>query len=73
MNPRVDEIAEDEIDDTVLSAEGHGWFGTFFGEGIKPSPFPSGKDYSEYAQSHMARPLCNMGISIRKGIGAGQA
>ena len=40
IDARVDEVAEDEIDDAVLAAERNGRFGPFLGQRIQPRPFP---------------------------------
>ena len=54
VDARVDEVAEDEVDDAVLAAERNGRLGALLGEGIEASALPSGENDAEHAKSHGA-------------------
>ena len=49
VDARVDEIAEDEVDDAILPAERDGRLGAFLGERIKPGALSAGQHDSQYA------------------------
>src|SRR5205814_1781158 len=52
INPRINEIAEDKIDDAVFAPKGHRGLRPFLRQRIEPGTFTSGEDESEHAQSH---------------------
>jgi hypothetical protein len=52
MNAGVDKVAQDEVNDAILSPEWHGRLGPLFGQRIEACPFASGKNYSENSNSH---------------------
>ena len=54
VEARVDEVAEDEVDDAVLAPEGNGGLGALLGEGIEASALASGEHDAEHAKSHGA-------------------
>ena len=49
IDPRVDEIAQDEVDDAILPAERHGGFGAFLGQRVQPGTLSTGQHDSQYA------------------------
>jgi hypothetical protein len=46
-NSGIDEVVEDKVDNSVLTAEIHGGFRPFVGERVKPRSFASGHDHSK--------------------------
>ena len=54
IDSRIDEVAQHEVDDAILSSEGNRWFGALFGERVEPGAFASGQDDAEHTQSHIA-------------------
>ncbi len=54
VDPGVDEVAEDEVDDAVLAAEGHRGLGALLGQGIETRALSPRQHDSQDAQSHGA-------------------
>ena len=52
IDPRVDEIAQHEVDDPVLAAKGDGRFGPFVGKRSQPRSLAAGEDDAQYAYPH---------------------
>jgi hypothetical protein len=52
MDSGIDEIAEDKIDDPVLTSEGNRWLGAFPCEGKEPSSFAAGEDDAQHSKVH---------------------
>jgi len=52
VDPGIDEIAEDEIDDPVLASKGDGRFGPFIGKGCQARSLAAGEDDAQYAYPH---------------------
>jgi hypothetical protein len=49
VDSRIHKIAENEINDSVLSAKGNGWLGALSGQRIEPGPFSSCKHDSQHS------------------------
>jgi len=49
VDARVDEIAEDEVDDAILPAEGDSGFGAFLGQRVQPGTLSTGQHDSQHA------------------------
>jgi hypothetical protein len=54
MNARIDEIAENEINDSIFSAEGDGWLGAVLCQRKQTASPASGKDKCDYVTWHLA-------------------
>ncbi len=52
MDARVDEVAQNEIDDPVFASEGNGRFGPFLGEREEPGAFAAGEYDAQHADVH---------------------
>ena len=48
----VNEITENEIDNTIFATEGDGRFGALLGKRIKAATFAAGENNSQYLESH---------------------
>jgi len=53
----IDEIAEDEIDDAITSAERNGGLGTVRSQRVEPSALPSGHDHRENTRDAHSAPV----------------
>src|ERR1022692_2325937 len=49
VDARVDEIAQDEVDDAILPAEGDSGLGTFLGQRVEPGALSTRQHDSQYA------------------------
>ena len=56
INARVDQVAEDEIDNPITPAKRDGRFGAFLGERIEPGTFAPGQHKRKHAQLHLDEP-----------------
>ena len=54
--PAVDEVRENEVDESVDAAERNGGFRAVAGERVEPLPFPSGENESDDFRFHVAKP-----------------
>ena len=59
VNARIDEVAQDKIDDPVLASEWNGGLGAFAGQRIEPGAFTSGQHDAQNLQ---------VGTSLRSGF-----
>ena len=55
INARVDQVAQDEIDDPILASERNRRLGAFLGQRIEPGTLAAGEHDSQYAQSHTVK------------------
>src|SRR4030095_2654807 len=56
VDARIDEVAEDEVDDAVLPAEGHRRLGALLGQRKETRALPAGQHDPEDSESHRAPP-----------------
>src|SRR5690606_18627936 len=47
LDPRVEQVAQDKVDDLVFAAEGDTRFGAAHGEGTEPLPFAAGQNHGD--------------------------
>jgi len=52
VDARVDEVAEHEVDDTVLASERNGRLGPLLGQRVEPRSFPAGQYDAQHAYAH---------------------
>src|ERR1035441_752626 len=52
VDPRVDKIAQHEVDNPVLASKGDGRLGPFVGKGSQPRSLAAGKDDAQHAYPH---------------------
>ena len=48
VDPRIHQIAENEINNSILSSKGNGGLGAFLGQRVEPRAFSPGEHKSEY-------------------------